>query len=122
MEYERGNYAAAIPFYQRAVDQQKSSWGYLRLGRTYLGAGSIGKAVEMLEKAQSRYDGSRFYAGTQSARMHYWLGQGYEASGWRTKAIEQYETFLHIWKDADPEILILDDARERLAKLKGSIG
>jgi hypothetical protein len=42
----------------------------------------------------------------------------YEERGWPGKAIEHYETFLDLWKDADPGIDEVDDARERLAGLK----
>jgi hypothetical protein len=46
------------------------------------------------------------------------LGLAYEKSGWKAKAIEQYEEFLDIWKNADPGIPEVEDAKERLAKLK----
>jgi hypothetical protein len=38
--------------------------------------------------------------------------------GWKGKAIEHYEKFLDLWKDADPGIAEVEDARERLAGLK----
>jgi hypothetical protein len=46
------------------------------------------------------------------------LGKIYEQKGWQGKAIEQYEKFLDLRKDADPEIAEVEDARERLAELK----
>ena len=37
---------------------------------------------------------------------------------WKGKAIEHYEKFLSLWKDADPGIAEVEDARGRLAGLK----
>jgi hypothetical protein len=42
----------------------------------------------------------------------------YEERGWLGKAIEHYEIFLDLWKNADPGIVEVDDARERLAGLR----
>ena len=52
----------------------------------------------------------------------YILGQAYEAKGDKNKAIENYEKFLEIWKDADDDLPDLIDARKRLANLEGSGG
>ena len=54
--------------------------------------------------------------------LHYYLGQAYEQSRWRDRAIEQYETFLDIWKDADARLESVEDAKARLARLKGAVG
>jgi hypothetical protein len=46
------------------------------------------------------------------------LGKVHEEQGNTAKAIENYEKFLDLWRDADPGIAEVDDARERLAGLK----
>jgi hypothetical protein len=45
-------------------------------------------------------------------------GKIYEETGWKNKAIEHYEKFLDLWKDADSGIAEVDDARKRLVGLK----
>ena len=52
-------------------------------------------------------------------RYHYRLAKLYEEKGLTDKAIEQYETFLNIWKDADEDWPEMADAKKRLAMLKG---
>ena len=41
-----------------------------------------------------------------------------EEKGWQGKAIENYEKFLDLWKDADPGIAAVEDAKKRLAELR----
>ena len=52
------------------------------------------------------------------AKSFYMLGKIYEQQGVTANAIEHYEKFLDLWKDADPGITEVDDARERLVGLK----
>jgi len=52
-------------------------------------------------------------------QAHYQLGKIYEEKGDVEKAIKYYQRFLDIWKDADPDIPILMDAKKRLAAIKG---
>jgi len=90
----------------------------LFLGRSYLGAGKLGDAVATLEGAMQSYSEYRAKWPELSVLGHYWLGRAYEASGWTDKAIGQYETFLDIWKDADPGIAEVEDATDRLTRLR----
>ena len=52
------------------------------------------------------------------ARSFYELGKIYEQKGWKGKAIENYEKFLDLWKNADPEFTEVEDAKKRLSELK----
>ena len=48
------------------------------------------------------------------------LGELYEARNDRDNAIEYYNRFIELWKDADPELQPqLEDVRRRLAALVG---
>jgi len=88
------------------------------LADAYLKSGRQGEAVAVLEKALSSYDETRAGAPLSAVKAYYLLGLAYEKSGWTNKAIEQYEIFLDIWKDADPDIEEVEDAKERLERLK----
>jgi cytochrome c-type biogenesis protein CcmH/NrfG len=57
----------------------------------------------------------------ESVAGHYYLGQAYEAAGRTQEAIAQYTTFLGIWKNADPGLKQVEDARASLRRLKGII-
>jgi cytochrome c-type biogenesis protein CcmH/NrfG len=48
------------------------------------------------------------------------LGRVAEQQGDRVKAAEHYRKFLELWKDADPGIPEVEEAKKRLAGLKAT--
>ena len=74
--------------------------------------------MEEYEKALLRYDEYRVYVPIRAVKVHYHLGLAYERSGWDKKAIEQYEEYLGMCRNADLDIPEVADARERLARLQ----
>jgi tetratricopeptide (TPR) repeat protein len=120
IERAKGDMGKAVEYMERSNEMaQGQSFGTrFALARVYLEAGRMGDAVPVLEYAINRYDAGRLGNPIQSVKLHYMLGQAYEGSGWTEKAIAQYEEFTEILKDADPGNSDLEDARERLARLK----
>jgi hypothetical protein len=53
-----------------------------------------------------------------SALAHLGLGRAYALAGDRPKARTAYQDFLGLWKDADPDILTLKQAKSEYQKLK----
>jgi hypothetical protein len=52
------------------------------------------------------------------ALAHLGLGRAYALSGDKAKAKSAYQDFLTIWKDADPDIPMLKQAKAEYAKLQ----
>ena len=123
LEYARGNADEAIAFMEQGL---AAGTPYLHLrvitAMICIESGRLGEAVDLLEDGLTRYDWVRATTPVWTVKAHYLLGRAYEGSGWEPEAIEQYETFVEIWKDADPGIPVLEDARERLALLRERSG
>jgi len=124
LERAKGNHGAAIEHFTTAAHWFVNPvyvYGFhthVMLARTLQEAGQLGDAVDIYERLLSIYGQARIKSTLLGVKLHYFLGTAYEESGWNDKAIEQYETFLDIWKDADPGLAAVEDARQRLARLK----
>jgi len=118
IDFFKGNLEESIVNLERAADHLREFYPNYMLARAYLESGKLDKGVTQLEKMLSKYDETRAGLGIWAVKAHYLLGLAYERSGWNTKAVEKYEEFLEIWKDADPGIPELEDAKQRLAALK----
>jgi serine/threonine protein kinase/predicted Zn-dependent protease len=123
VELEQKNFAGAIENFKEALSLQTSdprskSAGYIEsLAMAYYASGNIDKAQAEHERIISSSSGRSVF-GDVYARSFYELGKIYEQKDWKGKAIEHYEKFLDLWKDADPGFPEVEDARKRLAALK----
>ena len=108
-------YIERIPYFSPTGDD---AWIHYLLGRIYLALGRPADAIPEFEGIAHGYSISHFHDVPQCVKSHYLLGQAYEMSGWTDKAIDEYQQFLDIWHDPDPEIKEIADAKARIAKLK----
>jgi len=134
IELKRENFSKAVEFFKkgRSLLQYQCYVDYSQwltpdshalfmepLALAYYKMGDLDKAQEEYEKITSLSSG-RLYYGDIYAKAFYMLGKIHEEQGETAKAIEHYEKFRSLCKDADPGIAEVDDARERLAGLKKS--
>ena len=119
IELARGNLEVSLADFQKAAKNVPDFAQHYMLATAYLEAGRLGEAVTEFEKVLSRYDSDRASLPIWAVKAYYLLGIAYDKSGWTDKAIEKYEEFLDIWKDADPRLKEVGDAKARLARLKG---
>jgi tetratricopeptide (TPR) repeat protein len=118
IELAEGSYNESIACLEKAAADETYLGYHYMLGLSYLKSGRLDASVAEFEGTLSRFDPGRAGSPIWAVKIYYHLGQAYEASGWNDKAVEQYETFLQIWQNADPGIEEIDDARARLARLR----
>jgi len=116
IELARGNYDEALNLFQVANKLSEETWSE-PLAYCHLTRGDLDGAISAYQQIISIK-----VLGNENQEKwilaHYYLGKAYEQKGEHEKAIESYENFLNIWKDADPDLVALVDAKKRLAKLK----
>jgi len=122
IEIEKKNYAQAIEYFELglALLRAVSEWRIIfteSIGWAYYESGDLKKAGEEYERIINN-TANRMAFGNVYAKSSYMLGKIHEQQGDTAKAIESYEKFLDLWKDADPGIAEVEDARKRLAGLK----
>ncbi len=128
IELKRGNYPRAIEFSKKAVSLLPSQYliygdahalYFEPLALAYYMAGDLEKSQKEYEKIASLTSGRLFW-GDIYAKSFYMLGKIFEQQGNTAKAIEHYKKFLSLWKDADPGMAEVEDAKKRMAGLKSN--
>ncbi len=123
VELKQKNFAGAIESFKEALslqtsDQRNKRADYIEsMAMAYNALGNMDKAQAEYERIVSSSSG-RYEFGDVYALSFYALGKIYEHKGWKGKALEQYEKFLGLWKDADPGFPEVGEAKNRLAALK----
>ena len=123
IELKKGNYSKAINLFKEALPLVNAD-GYFNiiiaesLATAYYRAEDLDRAQTEYERIISLNSSGRLIYGDIYAKSFYKLGKIFEQKGWKGKAIEFYEKFLDLWKDADPGLPEIDDTKQRLADLK----
>ncbi len=121
----------AISYFERVTSSQglglnfddiiTGNWpeSHDRLARAYEKKGDLDRAIAECEQLISpdpkKFDG---WIPLIHPRYYYRLARLCEAKGLKDKARNYYRRFLDLWKDADPGIAEVDDAKACLAALK----
>jgi tetratricopeptide (TPR) repeat protein len=117
----QGSLDAALSASQKACRPgspfQDDSMYFMDLrARVYAKRGEVGKAIAEYERL-FKQDVSADVAYLVHPIYHYRLGLLYERMGEVIKAKAQYEKFLDLWKDADPGLPEVEDAKAHLKTL-----
>ena len=116
-ELNHGNAAKAIEALVPAQSYDGSSTAtlyaranaYLQAGRTNDAAAEFQRIIRL-----------RYFGPADAFIPMAWLGQAraFAAQGDKTKARTSYQDFFALWKDADPDLPILKQAKAEYAKLQ----
>ena len=122
IELEKKNTQKAIEWIQKArslISPISSSnlFYAFSLGEAFYSAGNLEKAAREFGNPAALNTGKLYY-GDVYARTYFMLGRVYQQMGQMDKAIQNYEKFLEFWKDADPGLSEVQEARVQLQKLK----
>ncbi len=86
------------------------------MARALYASGDLEKARKTYEKIALLTIG-RFADGDIYAKAFYMLGKIAEQQGDKARAVTNYRKFLDLWKDADPGLPEVPDAKARLTAL-----
>ena len=108
-----------LPKIKRVADAELDNFvASFELARAYQQLGQHDDAIATFEMLLTACTRQRLTEAGDAVKAYYFLAMCFEDTGAIDKAIANYERFLEIWKDADAVIPELEDARERLQRLR----
>jgi len=116
--FAQQRYDDAAASFEKALAKEPMMWNRFPLALSYLEGGRLADAVDTFARLLAGYEQGWGIEPIWAATMHYYAGIAYERAGSTDRARERYEAFLTIWKDADPGIDIVEDAKRRLQRLR----
>ena len=122
IELEKGNYETAIGLLEQAKEKLPHihyggyAWFLESLARAYFMAGKLETARKEYRMITTLTEG-RLDDGPIHAKSFYMLGKIAEKLGDKREARKQYTRFLDLWKNADPGLPEVEDAKARLGNL-----
>jgi tetratricopeptide (TPR) repeat protein len=125
IDLKKANCPKAIDSFLKAISllpsqvfpNDEHAFFYDALASAYYKAGDLEKTKAEYVKITTLATGRTFF-GDIYAKSFYILGKIAEQQGQKARAVEHYQKFLDLWKDADPGFPEIGDARKRLAALK----
>ena len=120
--HEKKNYAQAIEYYKKGMSLIDATSGMHitfsnSLGSAYFEKKDFKNALTQYERITKSSLNRQSYA-IYYARSFFMLGKIYEAQEKNSKAIENFERFLSLWKNADPGLPEVEEAKTKLDQLK----
>ena len=131
IEMTRGNWNKAIENLELVVSDRDFSifhpvfwtykidhiWHIYSLAYSYFQVQDYVRALEMCDRALG-LSFSKIGYGDAMSKCFYLKGKVYQEQGLAAQAVASYEKFLDLWKDADPDLPELTDAKSQLAALR----
>jgi len=117
IELNQGNSVKAIDLLDSALVYARANTGVLYIrGNAYLKAGRGADAVQAFQRLMDL----KAFGGVDPVLVltHLGLARAYALQGDKARSRVAYQDFLSIWKDADPDIPLLHEAKAEYAKVQ----
>ncbi len=121
IELARGNLNEAIDLLETTIRLRKDSYTLSSLAYAYYKLGQMEEAISTYEDMIGPHYTLGWEAQECVVEAYYNLARIYEELGNQEQAEKYYSQFIDIWKNADEDIPILQDAKDRLASLERSL-